>query len=148
MGKIECDRMRDFYEQYPDKFVEDCLGLKLSLHQKIVLRLYTIWYKIKNCTKALSAIDSIRIEHIVCRCVLMPNCKVLIAVPTRQNARNIASYISRHYHKYCLSKAMTLTMERLLDDIVLTFENGSVIKITSPSLTPIRGKRAKFIRYI
>jgi len=33
------NRLKDFYTKYPDIFIEDILNLKLSLWQKILLRL-------------------------------------------------------------------------------------------------------------
>ena len=37
--QIMTDEFKEFYSKYPDKFIEEYLGVNLSLWQKLVLRL-------------------------------------------------------------------------------------------------------------
>lgn len=46
------ERTKDFYKKYPDRFVEDFLGLKLHQYQKVMLRMLLVKNKIKKEIKS------------------------------------------------------------------------------------------------
>lgn len=39
MRAVNVDRVKEFYQRYPDRFLEDILGVELHLYQKMYLRL-------------------------------------------------------------------------------------------------------------
>lgn len=139
------DIWASFYRANPQRFVEDYLGIKLKLFQKILIFMMNI----SNffCYIAARGQGKSFLLAVFCcvRCILFPGTKVIIASGTRGQSLNILEKIKIELFP------RSVLLQNEIEDIKLTasnayviFKNGSSIKVVTAS-DSARGNRATIL---
>lgn len=120
----------DYYRQYPDKFAEEVLGIKLNIYQCLLTRAFfrynfSVWCLARGLGKTwLSVLD------IVMYCLLYPNVKAGIIAPSFRQAKNAIS--EKYKDELCMLSPLLEGEESLYvcntQKARIEFYNGSWIE--------------------
>lgn len=121
-----------YYRSNPHRFVEEVLGIKLKLFQKILLFAMMMYDHIMYLAARGQGKTYLTALFCVCRCILYPGTKICIAAGTRSQANEVLLKIQDDFMK----KSPILRTE--IEDITVntnkgecTFRNGSWIRVVT-----------------
>lgn len=134
-----------FYRANPQRFVEDYLGVKLKLFQKIL----TFMMNVSNffCYIAARGQGKSFLLAVFCcvRCILYPGTKVVIASGTRGQSLNILEKIKIElFPRSPLLRNEVEDLKLAASNAYVLFKNGSSIKVVTAS-DSARGNRATIL---
>lgn len=134
-----------FYRANPQRFVEDYLGIKLKLFQKILIFMMNV----SNffCYIAARGQGKSFLLAVFCcvRCILFPGTKVIIASGTRGQSLNILEKIKIElFPRSPLLQNEVEEIKLSASNAYVLFKNGSSIKVVTASDSS-RGNRATIL---
>lgn len=133
-----------FYRANPQRFVEDYLGVKLKLFQKILIFMMNV----SNffCYIAARGQGKSFLLAVFCcvRCILFPGTKVIIASGTRGQSLNILEKIKIElFPRSPLLQNEVEEIKLSASNAYVLFKNGSSIKVVTAS-DSARGKHSHY----
>lgn len=118
---------RDKYLSRLDKFVEDYLGIKLTVYQKYILKnLYSNHLYI-HCRNTKMQFN--KFLYIYSKCILEPKSYILIVSNKKTTGKRLIDFINRVSDK---GKDEISTIKSDKDETVIKFKNQSYIKVIKP----------------
>lgn len=139
------DVWTSFYRANPQRFVEDYLGVKLKLFQKILI--YMMNVSNYFCYIAARGQGKSFLLAVFCcvRCILFPGTKVIIASGTRGQSLNILEKIKIElFPRSPLLQNEVEDLKLSAANAFVLFKNGSSIKVVTAS-DSARGNRATIL---
>lgn len=134
-----------YYRYNIHRFVEDLLGIKLKLFQKIILWAMNYndnfyWIAARGMSKTY-----IVALFAVCRAILYPGQKIIVASYTFKQGREVISKITDDFmHHSAFLRNEILSVKTGQNECVIYFKNGSFIRVVTATESS-RGARSNLI---
>jgi tRNA(Met) C34 N-acetyltransferase TmcA len=131
-----------FYRANPHRFVEEYLGIKLKLFQKILLYLMVHFNYVMYCAARGQGKSFLTAVYCVVLCILWPETRIVIASQNlKTSIKIISEKIQEMYNNSGNLQREICDMKTGQNDPGVIFHNGSWIKIVTASQGS-RGSRA------
>lgn len=136
-----------YWRENPHRFVEECIGIKLKLFQKILLYIMNM-REVGNFTYIASRGTGkswLLALFAIVRAILYPDSKITLAVAVKKNALDmLGQYFKKFRDDYPVIYASIKNISTNLQDPYVEFHNGSMVTVSIVNENA-RGKRANLI---